>query len=219
MPLSISLNKISFSYCKSYPVLSKLSLDLPSDKTILIKGENGIGKTTLASLAAGLLPPIKGSISYNYGSKQYIKIRTLYKHLSYLRQKTEHNLIGITPLEDLKIWLYSESDRVYDTDVRLINSLHDWNLKNKADTPVWELSAGEQKCLALAGIGLFKNRYWILDEPLSELDTEHTKCLFNMLQKKRTVSAGMLIISHQTEQLSGLADKVMVLTDKGLEEL
>lgn len=218
MSFIIKFRNVSFAYPGGKPVLSSLHLDLPANKTILLKGENGVGKTTLASLAAGLLIPQSGRIRHESAGILLKSSREIHSHISYLQQDSSHNLIGVNPLEDLFLWLLASDEKVYETDVRIPRILNDWNLTDKQNTPLWELSSGELKCLALAGLSLHKSRYWILDEPLASLDENHITLLMETLKMKRKVSSGMLIISHQSELFNGLVDMVITLTPDGLVE-
>lgn len=216
--MTIKFRGVTFAYPGRKPVFKDLVLDLPGDKTTLLTGENGTGKTTLAMLAAGLLHAQDGRIHYEYQELPYPFTGEIYKHLSYLKQATEHNLLGVNPLEDLLLWLLSSDHKVYESDLRIGRNLQDWDLSEKKLTPLWELSAGELKSLVLAGISLHKSRYWILDEPLSSLDEKHIGLFLNIIRTKRSNSPGMLIISHQTVLFRDLVDKTITLSDKGIVE-
>ncbi|MFO7660145.1 MAG: ABC transporter ATP-binding protein [Candidatus Cloacimonadaceae bacterium] len=218
MSMTTKFRGVTFAYPGQKPVFRDLVLDLPADKTVLLNGENGTGKTTLASLAAGLLHPQEGRIHYEYQGLPYPHKGEIYKHISLLKQDAEHNLLGVNPLDDLLLWLLSSDDKVYESDLRIVRSLSDWNLSDKKHTPLWELSSGELKCLALAGISLHKSRFWILDEPLSSLDERHVQLLLKIIQAKRKASPGMLIISHRSDLFEELSDKVITLTEKGIME-
>jgi energy-coupling factor transporter ATP-binding protein EcfA2 len=215
MSLSIKLKYISFNYDVVNPLFKDFFLELLYNKTILLQGENGTGKSTLAALAAGLLHPSEGKIIYTTQNHHYLRKKEIYSELSFLRQKAEHNILAATPLEDLKLWLLSSSGRVHKNDLRIVKTLSDWDLTSKKETPVWELSAGELKSLALAGISLYKSRYWILDEPLAELDEKHKVKLLEILKAKRSGSPGMLIITQQKDLLESLADAVLTLLPDG----
>lgn len=216
--MTIKFRGVTFAYPGQKPVFKDLVLDLPADKTILLQGENGTGKTTLALLAAGLLHPQEGRIHYEYQGLPYPHKGEIYKHISLLKQQTVDNLLGINPLDDLLLWLLSSDDKVYESDLRIERSLSDWNLVDKKQIPLWELSAGELQCLALAGISLHKSRYWILDEPLSSLDESHIHLLLDIITAKRKSSPGMLIISHRTGLFTDLADKAFTLSEQGIVE-
>jgi cobalt/nickel transport system ATP-binding protein len=215
MPLSIRFEQVDFSYINKNPLFCDFFLDLPADKTVLLKGDNGVGKTTLAALAASLLTPVKGRILFQALQLSNLPKKDIFKHLAILHQKAEQNVIGINPLEDLKFWLISLEEPICNNDIRIESALFDWNLSEKKTTPVWELSDGELKSLALAGLSLFKNRYWILDEPLAGLDESHVKQLLETLSLKRMVSPGMLIISPQAELFPGLIDEALTLYPNG----
>jgi len=209
--LSISLQDISFTYDKRKVLFEYFQLDLPSDQTIVLKGENGVGKSTLACLTAGILKPHAGRIIYSDGSDILTKPSQVANQLAFLRQKSVQNILGATPKEDLRLWLLSDKQ----AEDKIRQALAAWRIADKASSPVWELSTGELNSLALAGINFFPERYWILDEPFTGLDSEHSEQLIEALKQKRTISKGMLIISHQTEQLEAVADKIYRLLPKG----
>ncbi len=215
MATSITFRDVSFSYEKDNPLFQNFNVSFPIDKTILLKGENGIGKSTLASLAAGLLKPSAGNVNYSIISSHTRNKYEIYRHLSYLRQNNDSNVLGVNPTEDLKLWLLSDSNTVNDTDKRIDTALSDWDLTDKKTTPVWELSAGELKSLALAGLNMFNDRYWILDEPLASLDKNHVNRLLEMLRQKQSVNRGMLIISHQSDLFTNLVDEVLTMYPQG----
>jgi energy-coupling factor transporter ATP-binding protein EcfA2 len=215
MSISINFQQVCFSYRRDKAVLNNLNFIMSADRTILLTGENGTGKSTLASLAAGLLKPLSGKVAYYANGQKLCKKEEVYQKLSFLRQKTEDNLLCATPWEDLALWLTSPAYKDSESDSVISDKLVEWNLDNRQHTPLWELSAGELKCLAFAGIALHPHRYWILDEPLSSLDDCHTQRLLSTLKAKQEFSRGMLIISHQTELFSGLADEVLILGPEG----
>lgn len=215
MAVSIIFDQVCFSYKRDKAVLNNLNLILPADRTILLTGETGTGKSTLAFLASGLLKPISGKVSFMTNGRKVCKKEEVYQNLSFLRQKTEDNLLCATPCDDLSLWLSSPAYKDTVLNPVISDKLAEWNLDNKQHTPLWELSAGELKCLALAGIALHPDRYWILDEPLSSLDDCHTQRLLSTLKTKQEFSRGMLIISHQTELFGGLADEALILGPEG----
>lgn len=215
MPLKISFQWVTFGYTKAKPVFQNYSLQLPRSRCIIITGANGVGKSTLLHLTAGLLQPQEGKILYDDMSFSRWNKPEFYHKISLIRQKATQNILGITPWEDLKLWLLSEEKRLTDNDIRLSNALKDWELETKKDTPIWELSAGELKRLALAGFCLNKERYWLMDEPLSTLDAEYRHKTIQILAIKKKIKSGMLIVTHSPELFSEIADEIWTLLPGG----
>jgi energy-coupling factor transporter ATP-binding protein EcfA2 len=218
MPISVVFNRVSFSYQSYSPLFTDLDLVLPSDKTIIISGRNGIGKSTLAMLAAQYLNPVSGTVSYKNERNNLPAGKKSSGKVAYLSQNPIGNILGITPGMDLKMWSESEFIKPEKLLEVINNVLIQWNLHHKVDTPVWELSAGELKSLALAGISLHPERYWILDEPFVSLDNKQKAVLIKVLKDKQQINKGMLIITHETEFTRDLADESYVLGDNGILE-
>jgi ABC-type Mn2+/Zn2+ transport system ATPase subunit len=215
MAVSICFQNISFSYNSNGSLFTSLDLLLPQDRTVVLTGENGTGKSTLANLVAGYLKPSCGKIIYYRNGLILNRQDKIYSEIAYLRQSVEDNVIGPTPFQDLLLWTSSYSRPVESLSPLISEILTEWKLEDPGNTPVWELSSGELKALALAGICANKNRFWILDEPLSSLDNQRSDILYENLIAKQKVNRGMLIISHLSDVLQQIADDMLILHPDG----
>ena len=215
MPVKIRFKRVTFGYSTLSPIFKDFNLELPRTRCVIISGANGVGKSTLLQLTAGLLQPQAGKILYDDISFSRWDKADFYHRVSILRQKPEQNIIGINPLEDLMLWILSDEKRIYDDDIRLQKALEDWELADKKHTPVWELSAGEQRRLALAGFCLNKERYWLLDEPLVALDSQFKDKMIQVLAIKKKIRSGMLIVTHNPELFTEIADENWTLLPFG----
>lgn len=181
----ISLENFSFSFPSKH-LFKKVNLKIPEDSISLLTGANGSGKTTLCRLLSGLQ---KG-----YTGKLKITPRLLY-----LQQSAEKNLLAATPRLDLSLWKNA------DTTIETVSALAAFNLENKADCPVWELSGGEQQRTILTALLLHKEHFWLLDEPAAGLDNANQSVLLELL---KTHKKGALIISHRKELFAPLAQQI-----------
>lgn len=215
MLLSIRFNDISYSYNGSDFVFNKLYLNIPPDKSILISGENGVGKSTLVKIAAGQLSPQTGFVNYMADGIVLAK-KDIYQEISFLRQNTEDNILLPNAILDLKSIIYSQDISNEDSFEVIEKTLIEWELHDKRYQPIWELSAGELKALTLAGISLTPERYWILDEPFASLDDKHRGTLMDLLLKKQSYSRGMIIISHQNELIKPIIDETWNILPGGI---
>jgi energy-coupling factor transporter ATP-binding protein EcfA2 len=191
--------------------LNNICLDLTEGKAILLRGENGSGKSTMAKVVAGILKPSSGKVIYSIYSEPVDKKFSLYQHLAYLQQSTMQNIIGVNPFKDLELWILSSVPNQDERNNRIMDVLSAWDLYAKRNLPVWELSAGELKCLALAGLTACESKYWVLDEPLSGLDEKHIDYLLQIIKHKQSTSPGMLIISHQLDSWTDIVDETYYL--------
>ncbi len=219
MSISVEFRDVSFAYPGQALLFQRLNLDLAHAKTVLLTGENGLGKSTLAALATGWLKPSQGQILRIGSDGQKLSAQDICQHITPLWQQTVLNLLGANPKQDLRLWLRAGLLTEQQAQILIESALDKWDLVKKLATPVWELSAGELKCLALAGISLFPRRYWILDEPAANLDQRHLGRLLDMLDYKREQDTGLLIITHQPALFRDLADEVISLLPEGRIEL
>jgi len=211
---AINFRQVCFGWSKQNTLFNRIDLTLPTNKIIVLTGENGSGKSTFASLATGLIQPTSGYISWNkvsFSAKQNYKI---YHALAYLQQKTENNLLGVDAESDLNLWMLSNS--VMPAQAGILNkTLLDWGLVAIKHRPVWELSAGELKRLCLAGISPNPNKYWVLDEPEVSLDAESCEKLISMLKIKRQKGLGALLLTNNVSLYQDLYDELWNITPIG----
>ncbi len=215
MPDSIiQFSHVSFGWNKLHLLFSNLDFSFPSDKIIVLTGENGSGKSTFASLIAGLIIPTIGTISHNGLPTDAKHSGKLYKSIACLQQKTEKNIVGIDAESDLYIWSLSQSthDR---NEEQIKQELDNWGLTDIRNRPVWELSAGELKRLCLAGISLYPDRYWVLDEPEAALDSVYCAKLVAFLQNKAQHQTGALIISHKPALYKDICSELWHINSDG----
>ncbi len=205
------VEKLSFAYKPESPLFEELSFALDPCKSIVLMGENGCGKSTLLRILTGMLKPHSGKILIGnevIGSRQSIA-NAIYYHA----QSATENIVGINAEADLKLWqiaLKNEKhtipkDRIYDL----------WNFGELRNTPIFQLSTGEQRTLSLLPISLLMDRYWLLDEPFAGLDEKRAGILENLLIQKHRSNIGMLVISHNLAICRSFADEIWTM-DRGM---
>ena len=159
-----------------------LSLHLQAGEALQIAGHNGIGKSSLLRIVAGLAPAFAGSVDVN-GTIGLIDER--------------HALDPVQPLgKALAFW--QRIDGAAD------NELARLGLSGLLDVPVRYLSTGQKKRAALVRLIGQKARVWLLDEPLNGLDV-HAVELTETLVAEHCAEGGIaLIASHQPFELPGM---------------
>lgn len=133
------------------PVLSGLALSLAAGRALVLRGPNGIGKTTLLRTIAGLQPPLEGHVTLPPEGAAYAGHADGAKAM-------------LTVAENLGFWA-----RIYGT--RTIGpALTAMDLHSLQDRPAQTLSAGQRRRLGLARLFVTGRRLWLLDEPTVSLD-------------------------------------------------
>ncbi|MDY6820502.1 MAG: ATP-binding cassette domain-containing protein [Deferribacterota bacterium] len=185
---TLKLTNLSFSYSKQV-IFNSINYNIIFNSILLIKGSNGVGKTTLLKLLYGRIKPDKGKmdISYNTSksvSKCYVPSNPMFMFLTgYIT-------------DELKF--------------RGLNKLDKYNEIYKGNKHVNELSAGELKKISV-DIAFYQNcEALLLDEPLMALDDEEViyfkNCLLDLKSKGRAI-----IIATCEDYLDNIADGILEL--------
>lgn len=161
-----------------------------------IEGHNGIGKTSLLRIIAGLAVPVAGEIQWN-GVPIQQQRETYYSTLFYLGHHA-----GIKP--ELTAWenlrFYQKIHALALDDEALWNALAKVSLIGREDLPCSYLSAGQQRRVALAKLWLTQANLWILDEPFTAIDKTGVAELITHIEQHCEQGGMAIFTSHQTAE-------------------
>lgn len=203
------------------PVLRGADLAIRPGELVAIAGRSGAGKSTLVSIVKGLLRPTVGSVRVRTGDGSAARdpwaLRTpeLFDPIGYLFQHPEHQLFAPTVREDVGFGLRAarlgkdEERRRVDAQLRRVGLDPD----EFGDRSPFELSGGQQRKVALAGVLVTEPRVLILDEPTAGLDKPSRDTLFEILARLRADGLGVLWVSHRLEEIFAHAGRLIVLAD------
>ncbi len=159
------------------PVLEGVSLTLAPGQVQVLRGPNGIGKTTLLRAVAGLQPVIAGQIE---GAEDRVAYAG---HADGLKAT-------LTVRENLRFWaaIYGQSD--------VDHPLAFYELGNLAERPAQNLSAGQKRRLGLARLLVTGRPVWVLDEPTVSLDTARVAMFADAVRAHCAEGGSALIATH-----------------------
>ncbi len=180
------------------------SLTISSGQWWQIEGHNGIGKTSLLRILAGLAVAAEGEVQWN-GVKIQQQRDQYYANLFYLGHHA-----GVKP--ELTAWenlrFFQKIQGLPLDDEALWNALGKVSLIGREDLPCSHLSAGQQRRVALAKLWLTKATLWILDEPFTAIDKKGVSELIAHIEQHCEQGGMVIFTSHQTAE----SDKVQVLS-------
>ena len=208
---SLSVERLSFER-DDVPILENLDFEISSGEIVQFAGHNGCGKTTLMRIVAGLILPSRGSVKWNGGSVQAYDFRA---SLLYLGHQVGVKLT-MTPLENLR-WYFGLNGRKSDEDEEqsaaplaneaLHGALASVGLSSYENVPCYQLSAGQQRRVALARLYLTEAPLWLLDEPFTAIDKHGVADLEALIERHAERGGIIVLTTHQTWNV----DKIRIL--------
>ncbi|KRK89579.1 ABC transporter ATP-binding protein [Lentilactobacillus sunkii] len=189
-----------------HSLLLKLNhLDFYKQKTTLITGANGIGKSTLFNALTKLLP-YEGTIVFD--GKDIKKIRPLpyAKNVTLLFQDAENQFLNITVKEELDLSLANRTNTDY-TQADVDDMLNKLDMAGRDDRIVYSLSEGQKKKLQIIEMLIMNPPVLLMDEPFKGLDYHSLEVVVGFLNRaKKDFHQTQIIISHQLSGLDTLID-------------
>ena len=171
-----------------------LGFSLAAGEALVVSGPNGCGKTTLLRMLAGLAAPAEGEIRWDGAAVRPFEARlreavAFNGHLPALKDE-------LTAFENLAAWTTLENERA---DAQAIDrALAGVALARRARIPARALSQGQRRRIGLARLSLSRRRLWILDEPLTALDSDGVEVLETLLAAHLEGGGLVVAASHQT---------------------
>ena len=218
MPI-ISLKNLTHTYSAGTPLsvsaIENINLDIESGELVGIIGHTGSGKSTLVQHLNGLLKPTEGKVFIDgediWSNKR--KIRSVRFKVGLCFQYPEYQLFEETVYKDISFGPKNMgmSKEEIDLSVRraadYVGLRHD--LLNKSP---FDLSGGEKRRAAIAGVMAMNPKILILDEPTAGLDPKGRREILDMIvdYKKKTGST-VLLVSHSMEDVASVATKILVM--------
>ena len=171
-----------------------LDLHLEAGEWLHIRGENGIGKTSLLRILAGLSQPVEGDIfwanqSVLRDSEEYRQNLLFLGHRDAVKE-------DLSAYENLQF--SAALDNVELGEDEALVALYRFGLKGREELPVRCLSAGQKRRVLLARLVTRKAKLWILDEPFNALDVKAVEMLSGLIAEHVSTGGMVIMTSHQT---------------------
>ena len=215
--MSCSLNLRAISYKnEDKDIFNDISLNLGHEEKIAIIGSNGSGKSTLLKIIAGLINPSSGYIEVFHEKMNNLKDFSKYRSdIGYLPQDVTNHFLCPTVIEDVIFSLRAKGiskEDALNQGKQILQELQISHLENRV---IFDLSGGEQKIVALAGLLILKPKILLLDEPTNALDEQSEKRIVEILN---SIKKSMIIVSHHRSFINSLVSKVYRLDGGSLGE-
>ena len=217
--MSIILDHVSHIYeantSMAFPALTDINLVIPDGQFIGLIGHTGSGKSTLVQHLNGLLKPTTGNIYYNgadINDADYNK-KELRSKVGLVFQYPEHQLFEIDVFKDVCFGPKNLGLDRKEVELRAYAALKQVGIEDEYfyQSP-FDLSGGQKRRVAIAGVLAMKPEVLILDEPTAGLDPKGRDEILDQIAKLRE-ETGMtvILVSHSMEDVAKYVDRIIVL--------
>ena len=226
MSVIISTENLSMTYGANTPfekgAVNNLNIEINEGEFLGIIGHTGSGKSTLVQMLNGLITPTGGKVllrgkDINENKKELRKVRF---QVGMVFQYPEYQLFEETVYKDISFGPINMGITGEELNKRVMDSARFTGLKNSLlQKSPFELSGGEKRRAAIAGVIAMDPDVLILDEPTAGLDPQGRDMLLNQIslyhkERKNTV----ILVSHSMEDIARVADRILVM-NKGNAEI
>ena len=219
MSAIISTENLSMTYGENTPfekgAVNNLNIEINEGEFLGIIGHTGSGKSTLVQMLNGLITPTSGKVllrgkDINENKKELRKVRF---QVGMVFQYPEYQLFEETVYKDISFGPINMGIKGDELNKRVMDSARFTGLKKSLlNKSPFELSGGEKRRAAIAGVIAMDPDVLILDEPTAGLDPQGRDMLLNQIslyhkERKNTV----ILVSHSMEDIARVADRILVM--------
>lgn len=217
--MSIKLEHVNYIYGQGTAyekhALNDINLEIPHGQFVGIIGHTGSGKSTLIQHLDGLIKATSGVVSFNgeniYAEKYNLK--ALRSQVGLVFQYPEHQLFEIDVMSDVCFGPKNQGCSEEECKERAIEALQLVGLKEKYyhNSP-FDLSGGQKRRVAIAGVLAMKPKVLILDEPTAGLDPKgRDEILEQIAYLHKSCDMTVILVSHSMEDVAKYVDRIIVM--------
>ncbi len=219
--MGIQVKNIFYTYQKkatnATQALADVSLEINDNDFLAIVGETGSGKSTLAQMFNALLVPDKGDVLVNdyvinYKNRKSRKLRGLRKHVGLVFQFPEYQLFEETVEKDVAFGVKNFGVKGEEAIKRAHEALKQVGLdESYFKRAPFDLSGGEKRKVAIAGILAIDPDILVFDEPTAGFDPQSSKDLMNLITEFHNNGKTIIIITHDMDLVNTYTKRVVML--------
>lgn len=216
--MNIEVKDLSFTYPNGKEVFQNLCLNIEQGQIVSILGPNGSGKSTLLNCLAGLYEPTKGEVLINGKNSLTMKRAEVARVIGLVPQNiipsfhfrvVDYVVTGCAP----RMGAFQKPKAAeYELAWRAIQTMQ---IEHLAEQSFVNISGGERQQVAIARVIAQSPAFILLDEPTSHLDLGNQMKVLNMLRDMAVRGLGVVMTTHNPDQVLMLDDQVAVMDSSG----
>lgn len=197
----LEARNVSFAYGPTKWAVRDLSFKLDMPQRVCLLGSNGVGKSTLMLLLNGTLRPQEGELIVLGQPIDYSRagLHQLRRQVGMVLQDPDDQLFGATVEQDVAFGPLNNGMSSSEARAIVDETLHGLGIPYLAERPIHELSLGEKKRVAIAGVLVLRPKVILLDEPTAGLDFAGICAMLALLKKLHAEGTTLVISTHDTD--------------------
>ncbi len=221
--MPIEIRNLKYVYDKGGPfekvALKDINLKINDGEFVAVIGHTGSGKSTLIQLFNGLLKPTEGTVLVNGKDTRQSNLKELRKQVGIVFQYPEHQLFEETVYRDIDFGLQKNGITGKEAEERILEAIRNVGLSEDIlDKSPFELSGGQKRRVAIAGVIVMKPGILVLDEPTAGLDPAgKEEILGHIARLHEKYNITVVLVSHSMEDVASLARRVVVMNNGTIE--
>ncbi|AEV70310.1 energy-coupling factor transporter ATPase [Acetivibrio clariflavus] len=221
--MTIKIENLSYVYMKGTPfekkALDNINLVINDGELLGIIGHTGSGKSTLVQHMNGILKPTSGKIYIDGIDISEKKAKELRNQVGIVFQYPEHQLFEETVFKDIAFGLEKRGLKEDEIEVKVKKALKMVELSEEilSKSP-FELSGGQKRRVAIAGVLVLEPRILVLDEPTAGLDPRGRDAVYELiLNLHKQLNITVILVSHSMEDIARIAKRIIVMNSGNIE--
>lgn len=221
--MSLKIENLCHTYMQGTPfekvALNNVNLEIKDGEFIGIIGHTGCGKSTLIQHFNGLLKPDAGNIYIDGQLMNNSNIKEMRKKVGLVFQYPEYQLFESTVYKDIAFGIRSEGLNEEEERARVVEAAKKVGLsEDLLENSIYDLSGGQKRRAAIAGIIVMNPKILVLDEPAAGLDPAGRDEILGFARRLRDENGiTVILVSHSMEDVAKLADRVIVMHEGTIE--
>ena len=221
MSFLLKIDNVSFSYdnSKNNCNLADINQNIEKGEVILLCGESGCGKTTLTRMINGIIPNFfdgtrQGNVYLDGNLISEMPIYEISRYVGSVFQNPKTQFFNVDTTSEIVFGCENLAMNTDEIKNRLNYVVNDFKLQHLLDKNIFKLSGGEKQKIAGASVSAVFPDIFVLDEPSSNLDSESSWDLEDIIKKWKESGKTVIVVEHKLFFLSNVVDRVIFM-EKG----
>lgn len=217
--MSIKAEDLTYIYMKDTPfeavAIQDVSFEIQDGEFVAIIGHTGSGKSTLIQMLNGLLKPTSGRVIVDgiVVGESKKELKEARSKVGIVFQYPEYQLFEETVAKDVAYGPTNQGLEPEEVEKRVKNAIEDMGLDYDEikDMSPFELSGGQKRRVAIAGVLAMNPQIIVFDEPTAGLDPRGRELLFKRIERLKTKGKTIILVSHSMDDVARLCDRAFVM--------